>query len=69
VALNKADAVSKTALAKKKASLEKACGHDVHVISGVSGEGVDAVLRAMAKVIRKARATPQKKKAETGWTP
>jgi GTP-binding protein len=69
VALNKADAISKTALAKKKASLEKACGHEVHVISGVSGEGVDTVLRAMAKVIRKARATPQKKKVETGWTP
>ena len=41
----------------------------MHVISGVSGEGVDTVLRAMAKVIRKARATPQKKKVETGWTP
>jgi hypothetical protein len=27
-------------LAKKRSSLEKACGHKVHVISGVSGEGI-----------------------------
>jgi len=69
VALNKSDSIPKSALEKKKASLEKACGHEVHVISGVSGEGIDMVLRAMARVIRKARATPQKRNAETGWAP
>ena len=41
VALNKIDAIPKAALAKKKAALEKACGHEVYLISGVSGEGVD----------------------------
>ncbi len=56
VALNKVDAIPKAALAKKRASLEKACGHAVHLISGVSGEGVEGVLREMAKIIRKRRA-------------
>jgi GTP-binding protein len=55
VALNKADAIPKAALAKKRAALEKACGHKVMVISGVSGEGVEGVLRAIAKEIVKKR--------------
>jgi GTP-binding protein len=55
VALNKVDAIPKTALAKKRAALEKACGHKVLVISGVTGEGVDDVLRALAKEIVKRR--------------
>ena len=56
VALNKIDAIAKGALAKKRAALEKASGQEVHLISGVSGEGIDTVLRAMAKIIRKRRA-------------
>src|ERR1700742_2143082 len=55
VALNKVDALTPGELTKKKAALEKACGHKVHVISGVSGEGVPTVLRAMAKEIARAR--------------
>src|ERR1700742_186785 len=39
VALNKIDAIPKAALTKKKAALEKACGHPVHLLSGVSGQG------------------------------
>jgi GTP-binding protein len=54
VALNKVDAIPKSALAKKRAALEKACGHEVFVMSGVSGEGVDEVLRALAKRNRQA---------------
>ena len=54
VALNKSDAIPKAALAKKRAALEKACGHKVFVMSGVSGEGVDDVLRAMAQGNRQA---------------
>jgi GTP-binding protein len=69
VALNKADAIPRAALAKKKSSLEKACGGQVHVISGVSGAGIDTVLRAMAKTIKDARRTPREKKRQTGWTP
>ena len=73
VALNKIDAVPKAALAKKRASLEKACGATVHLISGVSGEGVNDVLRMLARDIRKTRekqAAPAKKSAEAEkWAP
>ena len=72
VALNKADAIPKAALAKKKAALEKACGCKVFVISGVSGEGVTEALRALAKEIAKKRA-PQKaaapKALKKAWSP
>jgi len=71
VALNKADAIPKAGLAKKRAALEKACGHKVFVISGVSGEGIDEVLRAVAKEIVKRRA-PKKVEVKTAkrvWSP
>ena len=55
VALNKVDAIPEGELAKKRAALEKACGHKVHVISGVSGEGINTVLRAMAGEIHQRR--------------
>jgi GTPase len=55
VALNKIDALTPAELARKKAALEKACGHKVQVISGVSGEGIPTVLRAMAREISRAR--------------
>lgn len=55
VALNKVDAIPEGELAKKCAALEKACGHKVHVISGVSGEGINTVLRAMAGEIHQRR--------------
>jgi len=55
VALNKVDAIPERELAKKRAALEKACGHKVHVISGVSGEGISTVLRAMAREINRRR--------------
>ena len=56
VALNKCDAIPADELAKKKAALEKASGQKVHVISGVSGEGISTVLRAMARQIGDRRA-------------
>jgi GTPase len=55
VALNKVDAIPERDLAKKRAALEKACGHKVHVISGVSGEGINTVLRAMVREIQQRR--------------
>jgi len=55
VALNKVDAIPERELAKKRNSLEKACGHKVHVISGVTGEGINTVLRAMAREINRRR--------------
>jgi GTP-binding protein len=55
VALNKVDAIPKADLARKRAALEKACGHKVHLISGVSGEGITSVLRVMAREIHARR--------------
>ncbi|MDE2499626.1 MAG: GTPase ObgE [Alphaproteobacteria bacterium] len=70
VALNKVDAVPTAALAKKRAALKKACGHDVFVMSGVSGEGVEDVLRALAKKIAERRASNKKARATVrAWTP
>ncbi|HXC56773.1 MAG TPA: GTPase ObgE [Rhizomicrobium sp.] len=71
VALNKVDAIPKPALAKKRAALEKACGHKVFVISGVSGQGVEALLRAIAKDVAKKRGTPKvvRKETKREWTP
>ena len=70
VALNKIDAIPKAALAKKKASLEKACGEKVFLISGVSGEGVTEVLRALAREIKKRRTrTRRSPTPQRAWTP
>jgi GTPase len=70
VALNKIDAIPKAALAKKLAALTKACGHEVLVMSGVSGDGVPQVLRALAKVIAKKRGTAKKaKEPKKDWAP
>jgi GTP-binding protein len=70
VALNKIDAIPKSALAKKRASLEKACGHKIHLLSGVSGEGVEDILRAIAREVvtgrKKGRAQPVKQRT---WSP
>ncbi len=70
VALNKIDAIPKATLARKRTSLEKACGHSVCAISGVSGQGIDDVLRALAREIVKRRARGTKKaSAQKVWTP
>ncbi|MGA9794871.1 MAG: GTPase ObgE [Rhizomicrobium sp.] len=70
VALNKIDSIPKAQLAKKKVSLEKASGTNVFLMSGVSGEGVQDVLRALAKQIAEHRAPRQKKAApQRAWSP
>jgi GTP-binding protein len=68
VGLNKADALSEAELKKKKAALEKACGRKVYVVSGVSGAGLQDVLRAMADVIGRGRAGASAEH-EADWTP
>lgn len=66
VALNKIDALDKTTLSTRKRSLEKAHGGPVYLISGVSGQGVQEVLRALWSEIEAARGG----KAEVGaWQP
>jgi GTP-binding protein len=51
--LNKIDAIPAGLLSRKRASLMKASGHDVFAMSGVSGEGVPHVLRALAKAVNR----------------
>lgn len=58
LALNKADALSAAVIAEKHAALARAAGRsadDVAVISGVSGQGVDALIRRAHREIRAAR--------------
>jgi GTP-binding protein len=70
LALNKIDSIPKAQLTKKKASLEKASGEKVFLLSGVTGEGVQDILRALAKEIAKNKAKPAKSKArERAWSP
>jgi GTP-binding protein len=57
--LNKADAVDRATLSRRRRALEKASGGSVHVISGVTGHGLTAVLRAVLAAIDAARAVPE----------
>jgi GTP-binding protein len=68
--LNKIDAIPKAALAKKRASLEKASGVPVFLMSSVSGDGVNDVLRALAKLIATRRSGEKTRGAPArGWSP
>jgi GTP-binding protein len=70
VVLNKADAIPKAALAKKRASLEKVSGQKVLVMSGVSGEGVDDVLASLARAVQSARGKDRlNPEMQRSWTP
>jgi GTP-binding protein len=56
VALNKIDAVEPRALAARQRAVAKAAGRPVLLVSGATGKGVDAVLRALWSVIAEAKA-------------
>jgi GTP-binding protein len=56
LALNKGDAVEPRALAARQRALAKAAGRPVLLVSGATGQGVDAVLRALWAVIAGAKA-------------
>lgn len=47
IALNKSDAIDEEEIKKKQAKLKKASGKEVFIISGVTGEGIKEVLRAL----------------------
>jgi GTP-binding protein len=66
-ALNKVDALDAKTLANRRRSLEKVAGGPVHLISGVSGAGVQEVLRALLSIIAEGRreAAPE----EREWRP
>ncbi|MBX3492630.1 MAG: GTPase ObgE [Parvibaculum sp.] len=70
--LNKADALTEEERAERKRALEEASGGTVHLLSGVSGEGVTAVLRLVADEIARNRAAEraeEKQTEEEGWQP
>jgi len=68
-ALNKADALDADTLTDRKAALEAATGDPVHVLSGVSGTGVETVLRALRQTIDHARQAEAPPKEVAPWTP
>ena len=55
VALNKADAIEPRALSARRSALSRAAGKPVLVLSGATGAGKDAVLRALWLAIATAR--------------
>ena len=70
IALNKIDAIPKGTVTRKLQALAKASGKKVYAISGVSGEGVNEVLRALGEQIAKHRKRLAPKRAtEDAWTP
>jgi GTP-binding protein len=56
--LNKADAVDRATMGRRRRALERASGGPVMVIAAATGEGVPAVLRAALAAIDAARAAP-----------
>lgn len=69
--LNKADALTPEERDEKTAILEEESGADVFVISGVSGEGIQNVLRLAADEIgaRRAEERAEETDQEEGWQP
>ena len=70
VALNKADALGVDDIKRQAARLKRAAKRNPFVISAVSGDGVPEVLRALFKVIDKARrAAVAPGTADAAWHP
>ncbi|MEM9343913.1 MAG: GTPase ObgE [Pseudomonadota bacterium] len=67
-ALNKVDALDEDTRADRKAELEKAVGGNVHLMSGVSREGIEDVLRALRREILAARRAAEPENTEP-WRP
>jgi GTP-binding protein len=70
--LNKCDALTAEQIRRKKAALEKASGRTVMAISGVTGQGVPEVLRALLAEIKRARECPEEQNAlepAAQWNP
>ena len=67
--LNKIDALDEGEIAERKRALEAVCGEKVHLMSGVSRQGVTEVLRALRPLVEKERA-PEAAEDEVGeWRP
>ena len=68
-ALNKVDALDARTRAARRRALEKAAGAPVLECSGVSGEGVEEVLRALWSEIARARRAEKPAEEERPWQP
>jgi GTP-binding protein len=70
VALSKADALGADAIKQQVARLKRAAKKAPLVVSAVSGDGVDVVLRELLKVIEKARSgSVEALTADAAWQP
>ncbi len=58
VVLNKSDAMAPRELASRRRALARACGHEVFVMSGVAGQGVQEVLWAIQAAVDAGRKVP-----------
>jgi GTP-binding protein len=67
VALNKIDAVDAKTVAKLRKKLEKASGAEVLLLSGATGEGIDAVLDRLIAAIPAPEEEPKGEECE--WSP
>ncbi|MBX3579087.1 MAG: GTPase ObgE [Rhizobiaceae bacterium] len=67
VALSQIDTLDADARKKKVASLKRAAGRAPLLLSAVSGEGVEAALRALMQVIEETRAGDAPKPADPRW--
>ncbi len=64
VALAQVDTIDADERKKKLAALKRACGKTPHLLSAATGEGVEAVLRALMAVVEEARALAAPKTGE-----
>ena len=69
VCLNKADALTEEDLSERTAALEEASGTRVYVMSAVSGQGVQQVLRAIWTEISAQRAEAEAEEEQVPWRP
>ena len=68
--LNKTDAIPDDQLEEKRAALSEAIGNEVMTMSGVSGDGVTDVLRALRILIGRAPASePDDSISDAPWSP
>ncbi|MDO5622601.1 MAG: GTPase ObgE [Paracoccus sp. (in: a-proteobacteria)] len=68
-ALNKIDAMDEEMRGLLKAQLEEGLGCDVRLVSGVAGEGVMALMRALWSEIAASRKGPADEPEAGGWHP
>ncbi|HXQ15086.1 MAG TPA: GTPase ObgE [Caulobacteraceae bacterium] len=69
VALNKVDALDPAVRDERRAALAAACGSAPHMVSGVSGEGVTALMRAAYRQVRAAKDAAAPTPEPEAWRP